>query len=59
MPRKDVEVVVANAAPALFKDGEASAQRLQKYLAGEEDDVSSYLFCKFVTLPNGFWSNFW
>ncbi|CAM0883103.1 unnamed protein product [Alopecurus aequalis] len=39
LPRKDVEVVVANAAPALFKDGEASAQRLQKYLAGEEDDA--------------------
>ncbi|KAM0848096.1 hypothetical protein ACQ4PT_054602 [Festuca glaucescens] len=33
LPRKDVEVVVANAAPALFKDGEASAQRLQQYLA--------------------------
>uniref|UniRef100_A0ACD5W2C0 Uncharacterized protein n=1 Tax=Avena sativa TaxID=4498 RepID=A0ACD5W2C0_AVESA len=39
LPRKDVEVVVANAAPALFKDGEASAQRLQQYLAGEEDDA--------------------
>uniref|UniRef100_A0ACD5VRV8 Uncharacterized protein n=1 Tax=Avena sativa TaxID=4498 RepID=A0ACD5VRV8_AVESA len=39
LPRKDVQVVVANAAPALFKDGEASAQRLQQYLAGEEDDA--------------------
>ncbi|CAL4953947.1 unnamed protein product [Urochloa decumbens] len=39
LPRKDVEVLVANAAPALFKDGEASAQRLRRYLAGEESDV--------------------
>ncbi|XP_062224521.1 zinc finger protein VAR3, chloroplastic-like [Phragmites australis] len=38
LPRKDVEVLVANAAPALFKDGEASAQRLLRYLAGEESD---------------------
>lgn len=39
LPRKDVEVVVANAAPALFKDGEASVQRLQEYLAGKENNV--------------------
>ncbi|CAL4973456.1 unnamed protein product [Urochloa decumbens] len=39
LPRKDVEVLVANAAPVLFKDGEASAQRLRRYLAGEENDV--------------------
>jgi hypothetical protein len=34
---------VANAAPALFKDGEASAQRMQQYLAQEEDNVSRSL----------------
>ncbi|KAL6853551.1 hypothetical protein ACP4OV_019580 [Aristida adscensionis] len=39
LPRKDVEVLVANAAPALFKDGEASTQRLRRYLAGKETDV--------------------
>ncbi|TVU36584.1 hypothetical protein EJB05_18522, partial [Eragrostis curvula] len=39
LPRKDVEVLVAKAAPALFKDGEASVRRLQRYLAGEESDV--------------------
>ncbi|CAO1944647.1 unnamed protein product [Urochloa humidicola] len=39
LPRKDVEVLVSNAAPVLFKDGEASAQRLRRYLAGEETDV--------------------
>ncbi|KAK8453912.1 hypothetical protein SEVIR_5G363600v4 [Setaria viridis] len=39
LPRKDVEVLVANAAPVLFKDGESSAQRLRRYLAGEETDV--------------------
>ncbi|KAF8751258.1 hypothetical protein HU200_012134 [Digitaria exilis] len=39
LPRKDVEVLVANAAPVLFKDGEASVQRLRRYLAGEETDV--------------------
>ncbi|CAO2166807.1 unnamed protein product [Urochloa humidicola] len=39
LPRKDMEVLVANAAPVLFKDGEASAQRLRRYLAGEENDV--------------------
>ncbi|GJM92773.1 hypothetical protein PR202_ga09269 [Eleusine coracana subsp. coracana] len=41
LPRKDVEVLVAKASPALFKDGEASVQRLQRYLAGEENDVVS------------------
>jgi hypothetical protein len=35
-----VEVLVANASPVMFKDGESSAQRLQRYLAGEETDVS-------------------
>jgi len=39
-----VEVLVANAVPLLFKDGEASAQRLRRYLAGEETDVSSFYF---------------
>ncbi|KAL6616269.1 hypothetical protein ACP70R_038539 [Stipagrostis hirtigluma subsp. patula] len=39
LPRKDVEVLVANAAPALFKDGEVSTQRLRRYLAGDESDV--------------------
>ncbi|BAF06528.1 zinc finger protein VAR3, chloroplastic [Oryza sativa Japonica Group] len=40
LPRKDVEVLVANAAPALFKDGEASELRLRQYLAGEGSDVT-------------------
>uniref|UniRef100_A0A453FSS0 RanBP2-type domain-containing protein n=1 Tax=Aegilops tauschii subsp. strangulata TaxID=200361 RepID=A0A453FSS0_AEGTS len=39
LPTKDVEVVVSNVAPALFKGGEESAQRLQQYLAGEEDNA--------------------
>ncbi|KAL5220490.1 hypothetical protein ABZP36_025203 [Zizania latifolia] len=39
LPRKDVEVLVANAAPALFKDGEASVLRLRQYLAGDENSV--------------------
>ncbi|OEL38644.1 Zinc finger protein VAR3, chloroplastic [Dichanthelium oligosanthes] len=39
LPKKDVEVLVANAAPVLFKNGEDSAQRLRRYLAGEETDV--------------------
>ncbi|WVZ68430.1 hypothetical protein U9M48_017367 [Paspalum notatum var. saurae] len=39
LPRKDVEVLVANVAPSLFKDGEASAQRLRRYLAGQQSDV--------------------
>jgi hypothetical protein len=30
---------VGNVAPSLFKDGEASGQRLRRYLAGEETDV--------------------
>jgi hypothetical protein len=30
---------VTKAAPALFKDGEASVQRLRRYLEGEESDV--------------------
>ncbi|XP_062207233.1 zinc finger protein VAR3, chloroplastic-like [Phragmites australis] len=38
LPRKDVEVLVANAVPALFKDGDLSVQRLRRYLAGEESD---------------------
>ncbi|KAJ1285932.1 hypothetical protein BS78_03G315000 [Paspalum vaginatum] len=40
LPRKDVEVLVANVAPSLFKDGEASAQRLRRYLAGQQSDVT-------------------
>uniref|UniRef100_A0A0E0C9G7 RanBP2-type domain-containing protein n=1 Tax=Oryza meridionalis TaxID=40149 RepID=A0A0E0C9G7_9ORYZ len=40
LPRKDVEVLVANAAPVLFKDGEASELRLRQYLAGEGCDVT-------------------
>ncbi|KAI4962650.1 hypothetical protein ZWY2020_028377 [Hordeum vulgare] len=39
LPTKDVEVVVSNVAPALFKGGEESAQRLQQYLAGEDDNA--------------------
>ncbi|XP_037407082.1 zinc finger protein VAR3, chloroplastic-like [Triticum dicoccoides] len=39
LPTMDVEVVVSNVAPALFKGGEESAQRLQQYLAGEEDNA--------------------
>ncbi|KAE8819167.1 Zinc finger protein VAR3, chloroplastic [Hordeum vulgare] len=39
LPTKDVEVVVSNVAPALFKRGEESAQRLQQYLAGEDDNA--------------------
>lgn len=34
-----MEVLVTNAVPSLFRDGEASAQRLRRYLAGEETDV--------------------
>lgn len=30
---------MTNAVPSLFRDGEASAQRLRRYLAGEETDV--------------------
>ncbi|XP_015688326.1 zinc finger protein VAR3, chloroplastic [Oryza brachyantha] len=40
LPRKDVEVLVANAAPILFKDGEASELRLRQYLGGEGSDVT-------------------
>lgn len=56
LPRKDVEVLVANAAPALFKDGEASELRLRQYLAGEGSDVSSFpvfFFFKLAPLLNG------
>jgi hypothetical protein len=38
---------VTKAAPALFKDGEASVQRLRRYLDGEESDVS---LCSFFML---------
>lgn len=31
---------MGNVAPSLFKDGEASGQRLRRYLAGEETDVT-------------------
>lgn len=38
---------MTKAAPALFKDGEASVQRLRRYLDGEESDVS---LCSFFML---------
>lgn len=34
-----MEILVANVAPSLFKDGDASAQRLRRYLAGQQSDV--------------------
>uniref|UniRef100_A0A0D9V734 RanBP2-type domain-containing protein n=1 Tax=Leersia perrieri TaxID=77586 RepID=A0A0D9V734_9ORYZ len=39
LKRKDVEVLVDNVAPVLFKDGEASELRLRQYLAGEASNV--------------------
>lgn len=46
---------MTNAAPSLFKDGEASAQRLRRYLAGEEINVChwasvNWSHCSIVSL---------
>ena len=46
---------MANAAPTLFKDAEASVQRLRQYLAGEESNVSSRSFVSWSHCLMGGW----
>ncbi|KAJ0985339.1 hypothetical protein J5N97_003695 [Dioscorea zingiberensis] len=39
LPRKDIEVIVENCSPFLFKNGMNSVRRMRAFLSGEERDV--------------------
>lgn len=48
LSRKEIEVVVQNGTPFLFKDGEESVRRLTLFLASGESNVSG--ICCFICL---------